>query len=813
MATVARDGGHRARPATTSSSSSTSCSAKLVEGKIIEEKYTSSDGVSKIRQYRSSHLLGKGGFAYCYHVTDMTSQKEYACKIVSKSSFRKQRTKEKLRSEIKIHSSLNHRNVVKFERVFEDSENVYIILELCRNQTLLDLLKRKKRLSEAEAKYFVRQMLQALKYLQRHRIIHRDLKLGNLFLAEGDVIKVGDFGLAASLAYDGERKKTICGTPNYIAPEVLDNTKGHSYEVDVWSLGVILYTFLIGRPPFETSNVKATYKRIKSNDYEFPEKVKLSDAAKDLITSILQTDPRKRPTIEGIMSHPFMSGTSTSDVTDMLAKKLDLKQASSGKHSKENVENSVPVQYQLNSNAGSAQIGLHRAKYGTTSARPGLKASNTLAKATTSSTTATTTSAGQGSEGGRLALYPHKSGEDEREEREMSAGGEAAAAVRRAMTSRDKPTHITPAPSSSTTASMGTAGHSRPASALARTGERGATGVSGEEDVIHVRRVGTVEKGSSNGSDGEKGIASSLSAATTTTTTTTTAAAGTGAFGSSAGVGSVKSEKGDQEVLHFLLQKLGRLHFISSSSSSSSSSSGHTPTSPLHGSGGRRAAPLTSEGPSVFVSKWVDYSKKYGLGYQLNNGFVGVYFNDSTKIILDINTGHFEYIERRAKHTSAERYDYTRRFDLNTYPNELNKKVTLLRHFASYLDPDMNIDHLEPSSAPSSSSLSSSSPSLTFVKKWIRTKHAVIMRMNNDTFQVTFNDQTEVVLTADKQCVSYVDRNGARKVRDMRDVETDKHFSSRMKYVKEILQTLLSKSGATSGGGGGGGGDAEKKAV
>ena len=93
------------------------------------------------------------------------------------------------------------------------------------------------------------QVLEGLEYLHAHKIIHRDLKLGNLFLTENMQIKIGDFGLATKLDFSGEKKRTICGTPNYIAPEILES-KGHSYEVDIWSFGVIIYTLTFGRPPF-----------------------------------------------------------------------------------------------------------------------------------------------------------------------------------------------------------------------------------------------------------------------------------------------------------------------------------------------------------------------------------------------------------------------------------------------------------------------------------------------------------------------------------------------------------------------------------
>ena len=120
-------------------------------------------------------------------------------------------------------------------------------------------------------------------------------------------IKMGDFGLATKLDFDGEKKRTICGTPNYIAPEVIEGKTGHSYEVDIWSLGVVIYTLLIGKPPFETSNVKKTYSKIKSNSYSFPDNVQISDAARDLIKKVLLKDPKKRLNLDGILNHEFLN--------------------------------------------------------------------------------------------------------------------------------------------------------------------------------------------------------------------------------------------------------------------------------------------------------------------------------------------------------------------------------------------------------------------------------------------------------------------------------------------------------------------------
>lgn len=210
-------------------------------------------------------------------------------------------------SEIKIHQSLKHENIVNFEHFFEDSENVYILLELCQNQTLNELLRRRQRLTELEVKYYLLQILRALQYIHSNQIIHRDLKLSNLFLTNKMEIKVGDFGLATKINFISEKKRTVCGTPNYIAPEILESKLGHSYEADIWSLGVVLYILLIGKPPFETSDVKRTYKKIRMNCYKFPENILISREARDLIEKILVTEPIKRLTLQEICLHDFLN--------------------------------------------------------------------------------------------------------------------------------------------------------------------------------------------------------------------------------------------------------------------------------------------------------------------------------------------------------------------------------------------------------------------------------------------------------------------------------------------------------------------------
>ncbi|EGR31190.1 protein kinase domain protein, partial [Ichthyophthirius multifiliis] len=265
------------------------------------------NGDTTIKKYEKGQLLGKGGFAKCFQILNLETKKIMAAKIIPKNTLVKNRARQKLISEIKIHKSLHHIHIVKFEHVFEDNENIYILLELCPHQTLNELIKRRKRLTELEAQCYIVQIVSALKYLHQNLVIHRDLKLGNLFIGEKMEVKLGDFGLATKLEFPGEKKRTICGTPNYIAPEILDGKVGHSYEVDIWSLGVIIYTLLIGKPPFETSDVKTTYKKIKQNNYSFPDHITIAPNAKNLIQIILVEDPTKRPSLDEILAHPFIN--------------------------------------------------------------------------------------------------------------------------------------------------------------------------------------------------------------------------------------------------------------------------------------------------------------------------------------------------------------------------------------------------------------------------------------------------------------------------------------------------------------------------
>ncbi|GIQ82771.1 hypothetical protein KIPB_003968, partial [Kipferlia bialata] len=180
------------------------------------------------KYYRvTSEPLGKGGFAICYSFEDANGS-PLAVKVVTEASLaakdkpnKTNKHREKLASEIAIHRTLDHQNVVRLKKTFTDRSNTYLVMQRCDNGTMSQYVRQRRRLTEPEARYYAMSLIQGVQYLHENRVVHRDLKLSNLFLTDNMVLKIGDFGLASMLSEPGERRRTMCGTPNYIAPEVI----------------------------------------------------------------------------------------------------------------------------------------------------------------------------------------------------------------------------------------------------------------------------------------------------------------------------------------------------------------------------------------------------------------------------------------------------------------------------------------------------------------------------------------------------------------------------------------------------------------
>lgn len=255
-------------------------------------------------KYFVHDYIGRGSFSKVFKLECCLTKKSYAGKFVSKEKLEKHGIMNNVWSEIKIHQKLRHQNIVQFYSYIEQEKHIVIILEHCFNGSMVHLLNDLKRLKNEEAKFFMLQIVSAVQYMHSRHIVHRDLKLGNLFIHMNFEIKVGDFGLAVQIEYEGQKRFSRCGTPNYLAPEII-NGNGHSYAVDIWALGCILYTMLQGTPPFQGENVTSTYNNILDGKYKCPPS--LHPLAKFFIASCLNANPSSRPSVYQLASTQFLA--------------------------------------------------------------------------------------------------------------------------------------------------------------------------------------------------------------------------------------------------------------------------------------------------------------------------------------------------------------------------------------------------------------------------------------------------------------------------------------------------------------------------
>jgi len=215
---------------------------------------------------------------------------------------------------VEIMHKINHPHCVQLFEMFETSKKIYMVMELLTGGELFDRIVAKGSYSEREASDLVKDITSAIQYLHSIGIVHRDLKPENLIYLNqraDSPIKITDFGLAKFRSGSKlEAMTTACGTPGYVAPEVLKN-EPYGKAVDLWSLGVILYILLCGFPPFYHESTAALYKQIKKGEYDFPDPywTDISDSAKNLVQCLLTVDPKKRYTAKQVLSHPWIAGS------------------------------------------------------------------------------------------------------------------------------------------------------------------------------------------------------------------------------------------------------------------------------------------------------------------------------------------------------------------------------------------------------------------------------------------------------------------------------------------------------------------------
>ncbi|XP_063707542.1 phosphorylase b kinase gamma catalytic chain, skeletal muscle/heart isoform isoform X2 [Culicoides brevitarsis] len=268
-------------------------------------------------RYEPKEILGRGISSVVRRCIDKETGKEYAAKIIdlgiAEGSDSNQML-ESTRQEINILREVKgHPYIIELQDVFESDAFMFLVFELCRHGELFDYLTSVVTLSEKKTRYIMRQVFEGVDYIHSCNIVHRDLKPENILLDDSLNVKITDFGFARHL-HDKERLFDLCGTPGYLAPETLkcsmfDDAPGYSKEIDIWACGVIMFTLLVGCPPFWHRKQMIMLRNIMEGKYSFtsPEWIDISEDPKDLIRRCLVVDPTKRITASDALKHPFFN--------------------------------------------------------------------------------------------------------------------------------------------------------------------------------------------------------------------------------------------------------------------------------------------------------------------------------------------------------------------------------------------------------------------------------------------------------------------------------------------------------------------------
>ncbi|XP_017474852.1 PREDICTED: serine/threonine-protein kinase GL21140-like [Rhagoletis zephyria] len=264
-------------------------------------------------RYALGQIIGDGNFAVVLKIKDRQSGLPYALKIIDKSKCKGK--EHYIDAEVRVMKKLQHPHIISLIIDVDQMSNMYLVLEYVSGGDLFDAITRVTRFSENQSRVMIKHLASAMAYLHSMSIVHRDIKPENLLVeldANGCVteLKLADFGLACEVT---EPLYAVCGTPTYVAPEILMET-GYGLKIDVWAAGIILYILLCGFPPFVSpdNQQEPLFDAIISGVYEFPEPYwsDIGDGVRDLIANMLQSDPEVRFTSEDILDHYWTLGES-----------------------------------------------------------------------------------------------------------------------------------------------------------------------------------------------------------------------------------------------------------------------------------------------------------------------------------------------------------------------------------------------------------------------------------------------------------------------------------------------------------------------
>jgi serine/threonine protein kinase len=278
----------------------------------------------KVGKYELGRTLGEGTFGKVKHAVNVETNEQVAIKVLDKEKIQKQNMGAQIKKEISIMKMVRHKYIVGMKEVLASKTKIFIVLELVTGGELFDKIVSVGKLTEDAALFYFRQLVDGVEYCHRMGVCHRDLKPENLLLDGNGNLKISDFGLSSLYVGDADSEgssrtellHTTCGTPNYVAPEVLADKGYDGKKADVWSIGVIMYVLLAGFLPFDEPTIVALFAKIQNADFSYPSI--FSDQARNLLDQILVSDPAQRISLTEVRNHPmvFVEGADAEDIPE-----------------------------------------------------------------------------------------------------------------------------------------------------------------------------------------------------------------------------------------------------------------------------------------------------------------------------------------------------------------------------------------------------------------------------------------------------------------------------------------------------------------
>ena len=728
------------------------------------------DPETKIK-YKKGKKIGGGGFGEVYEFIELESNKKRAVKIISNSRIDNDpQSNAAYNNEYKFNTCLDFKYLCKCFSTFKDNQNAYFILDYQPNKTLSELLL-KRHLSEIEIKHYGFELLLAIEYLHKRNIIHRDIKLSNVLLSEKMEVRLCDFGLAIDNGV--EYQKNICGTPNYIAPELLNHKNGlkYSFEVDIWAYAVLLYTLFFNKTPFEEKIKGRTQYNIQNIVYTFPKEVPISKEAKDLISSILVKNPNERPKIDEIKASSFFkNGEGIPKYLPVSTLVRAMSQEEEESFVKKAILNDECLDKEVNI-AKNTSFSMRAKYYSVENNDQNENASNYSASYSSSSEEEDNKNENNKNIN-NLNLNNEINNENNiKTIKNNDNKNNSNLKSNQNINNREKETYI----SFSNNDNKSNISKDEEINKISKL----STNLTSNKNLLsnyynNSKSYGKMNETAGFISNNMSNSNSEFFAPNTKIKDKDNSNLISDELNNVEEDFKMSSKFNINKKIseHLIPQNYNDMNSILTNSQSSRSKSYKCGTI-------NKNDFISKDINNVIISKFIDLSDKCGVGYILTNGDVGVYFNDGTKMIRIKCTLNFIYLDNQGNITLINTKKKVNNKDYETKINALllfNKAfIKNSKYRKSFdVDPKLHKKNID-----------------LYVKKWVKSQFAYFFLLSNEKIQAIFDDKTQIIFDFQSKKTIYINKSKQMTVQNINITNFgNEEMNKRIKYAKKILGKL-----------------------